>query len=340
YSLNSTDISLDIVKILPPPSIDPIEMRVDVHVDRVSLSSPSFLDLPLSIDISESTVTGTQVAQLRAISTNGEVLFSLEDDEERLEVNGESGMITLRETLDYETTTHFQILVAVSDSIDESKKTTEILRVNVKGSNEFAPSFACSSSSLHLSLSLSHSPLHPLTSLTATDGDRGMDGDVSYFLLDPPPSYSIHHRKGQIVIHQIPSEERIDVLRVSAVDGGGRGSERNQSLSIHWRRGEGGKLNEDEDFIQVQEKDIRVGETIKKYGKIDESWILSMEAPFLSLSPNGEISFSSLPPPSVLKLSYRILAKSNESMATICGTLKINRLPSPPSSDTQRGRLG
>lgn len=38
---------------------------------------------------------------------NGKVLFSLEDDEERLEVDEENGKITLKESIDYEITTSF-----------------------------------------------------------------------------------------------------------------------------------------------------------------------------------------------------------------------------------------
>ncbi|GMS89377.1 hypothetical protein PENTCL1PPCAC_11552 [Pristionchus entomophagus] len=183
---------------------------------------------------------------------------------------------------------------------------------------------------LHLSLSLSHSPLHPITLITANDADRGNRCDISYLLLDPLPFYSIHPQKGEVSIQQIPVEERTDLLRISAIDGGGRASERNLSLSIHWRKGKGLEFNEDDDSIEIEEKNMRVGEVIRKYQTNEEWSLLSMEAPFLSLSSKGEISLSSLPPPSVLRLSYRILAKSGDSMATMCGSIKINRLPSPP----------
>lgn len=32
-------------------------------------------------------------------------------------------------------------------------------------------------------------------------------------LLDPLPSYSIHPRKGEISIHEIPTEEKTDLVR-------------------------------------------------------------------------------------------------------------------------------
>ncbi|KAF8360102.1 cdh-3 [Pristionchus pacificus] len=328
YSINLTDISLEINKILPPPSIEPVQITLNIHIDRVSFTVPNFIDLPQSIEIDENTLTGTQIGQLHVNDQNGKVLFSLEDDEERLEVDEENGKITLKESIDYETRTSFMIVVSVCDSIDKSKKSSKMIRVIVKPSNEFAPSFGCSD--LHLSLSLSHSPLHSLTTITASDADHGIHGEISYMLLDPLPSYSIDPRKGEISIHEIPTEERTDLLRITAIDGGGRSSERNLSLSIHWRKGKGLEFNEDEDSIEIDEKIMRVGEIIRKYETNDELAILSMEAPFLSLSSKGEISLSSLPPPSVLRLSFRILAKSGESMATMCGTMKINRLPSPP----------
>ncbi|GMT19193.1 hypothetical protein PFISCL1PPCAC_10490, partial [Pristionchus fissidentatus] len=119
-------------------------------------------------------------------------------------------------------------------------------------------------------------------------------------------------------------------IRISAIDGGGRSSERNVSLSLHWTKGKGLAFNENEDSIEIDEKSIKVGQVITNYSTNDESSILSMDAPFLSLSSMGEICLSSLPPPSVLRLSYRIVAKSGDLMATMCGTMKINRLPPSP----------
>lgn len=54
-------------------------------------------------------------------------------------------------------------------------------------------------------------------------------------------------------------------MRITAIDGGGRSSERNLSLSIHWRKGKGLEFNEDEDSIEIDEKIMRVGEIIRKY---------------------------------------------------------------------------
>ncbi|GMT19194.1 hypothetical protein PFISCL1PPCAC_10491, partial [Pristionchus fissidentatus] len=111
YSLNSTEISLEFIKILPPPSIDPIKILLILHVRSVSLTAPSFVDLPESIDISEKTLPGTQLMQLKATNEIGRVHFSLEDEEERLEIDGENGRMTLKEAIDYETIRSFMSVV-------------------------------------------------------------------------------------------------------------------------------------------------------------------------------------------------------------------------------------
>lgn len=87
-------------------------------------SPPEFRDTPLLFTISEDLGVGHAIATIRASDpdTIGTLSYSLvSGDDKRFQLNADTGVLKLRDTLDRETKDEYSLVVRVSDSIQFSE---------------------------------------------------------------------------------------------------------------------------------------------------------------------------------------------------------------------------
>lgn len=107
--------------------------QVKVTVLDKNDSPPVFRDTPLLFTVSEDLGVGHAIATVRASDpdTIGTLAYSLvSGDDQRFQLNAESGVLKLRDTLDRETKDEYTLVVRVSDGIQFSE-TTVIVQVSL-----------------------------------------------------------------------------------------------------------------------------------------------------------------------------------------------------------------
>ena len=175
--------------------------RVELIVETENDHHPVFSPVRSSIFISELETVGTEVIQLREVVTdgdtgeNGMLSYQLVDDHLEFQIDGESGAISLRELLDYESTRAYNLTVMALDHRPGVRRTaTGVIEVTVEPKNEHAPVFV----GVPSQLTLSYLPEYGLELFTvgAMDGDEGDDGIVKYNLFDSTSYFTIERETG------------------------------------------------------------------------------------------------------------------------------------------------
>uniref|UniRef100_A0A3B4AC03 Cadherin domain-containing protein n=1 Tax=Periophthalmus magnuspinnatus TaxID=409849 RepID=A0A3B4AC03_9GOBI len=125
------------------------EATIEVEVEDVNDNAPIFSKLAYSTNIAEGLPIGTSVLQIFASDKdsgrNKELIFQLvrtEGNETNFfEIDKQSGLITTKEILDYEDTTHFDLKVQVSDNGTSPLTSERFVFVNVTDVNDNPPDF-------------------------------------------------------------------------------------------------------------------------------------------------------------------------------------------------------
>ncbi|XP_072296133.1 protocadherin Fat 2 [Eucyclogobius newberryi] len=128
------------------------EATIEVEVEDVNDNAPVFSKLSYSANIAEGLPIGTSVLHISATDKdsgrNKDLSFQLVKTEgnetDFFVIDKQSGLITTKEVLDYEDTTHFHLKVRVSDNGTSPQSRETLVLVNVTDVNDNPPDFVSS----------------------------------------------------------------------------------------------------------------------------------------------------------------------------------------------------
>ncbi|XP_071001260.1 protocadherin gamma-A11-like [Oncorhynchus clarkii lewisi] len=218
---------------------DPLELhRISLHVQDINDNSPQFKKDIFNMEISESAVKGVRFSLDEAhdadIGQNTVQSYTLQRNEHFiLNVKTKSGgrkysELVLDKELDREGHHEIKLLLTAMDGGSPQKSGTVVIHVNVLDANDNAPVF---SQAVYKASLPENSPLNTVVvTVSATDADEGLNGEVTYEFDDVSDEnsnvFSLDHETGKItVVGPIDYEKESSYeMQISAKDGLGLAS--------------------------------------------------------------------------------------------------------------------
>ncbi|XP_062282148.1 protocadherin beta-16-like [Scomber scombrus] len=213
---------------------NPLELHsFIIHVQDVNDNSPQFNEKAINLEIRESAVSGARFVIEEAhdadVGQNSVQQYSLKkNDNFLLVVDGNSIELVLDKELDREKQQEINLLLTALDGGSPQRSGTVVIHVTVLDANDNAPVF---SQAVYKASLPENSPLDTVVvTVSATDADEGVNGDVSYDFghvsEDVKKIFSIDRKIGEIrVIGTIDYEATTTFeIRVKAKDGLGLSS--------------------------------------------------------------------------------------------------------------------
>ena len=216
-----------------PPLFSQVD--VTVQLNDTNDNPPQFINPPANVCVSESEVSGFVVTTLSAddadIGQNAIISFSLTGSS-LFSINSTSGVVTLVGSLDYETTTEYTVEVTASNP--DGLSTQHTLTLHVLNENDNSPIFTMdpytASVAEHSNTSTS------VVTIEANDADSGVLGEVTYSITNGNTGdvFTIDSMTGLVSVNNDIDREATDsyTLVVSAIDGGGRSTDANVTVTI------------------------------------------------------------------------------------------------------------
>ncbi|XP_070693483.1 protocadherin gamma-A11-like [Pempheris klunzingeri] len=208
---------------------NPLELhRLSLHVQDVNDNSPKFRENLIEMEISESADKGNRFSMEEAhdadIGQNGVQRYNLQkNDNFILAVDSNKVELVLENTLDREKDKEMNLLLTALDGGSPQRSGTVVIHVTVLDANDNTPVF---SQAVYKASLPENSPLDTVVvTVSATDADEGVNGDVTYDFGhvsdDDVNIFSIDPKIGEIrVTGVIDFEERSSFeMRVKAKDG-------------------------------------------------------------------------------------------------------------------------
>ncbi|XP_065814769.1 protocadherin gamma-A11-like [Labrus bergylta] len=208
---------------------NPLELhRISLHVQDINDNSPQFNNELIQIDISESAVKGARFPIEEAhdadVGKYSVQTYSLQKNEHFiLGVGTHSVELVLNQELDREKLKEINVLLAALDGGSPQKSGTVVIHVTVLDANDNVPVF---SQTVYKASLPENSPLGTVVlTVSATDADEGLNGDVTYdfgHISDDMKSiFSIDHKTGELKLTATIDFETASSyeLRVTAKDG-------------------------------------------------------------------------------------------------------------------------
>ena len=230
-----TDTSLAVVISVADQGAPPRTTLVSltVTVTDVNENSPAFSGTPLTANVAESAAPGYAVITVAASDVDGSdvITYSLADTT-YLEVDANSGAVTLKAPFNFETTPTYTVNVCAEDSntVDAVKSTCETLTLTITDANDNDPVFSPSVYSANVDENAANGVT--VTTVTATDADTlAAGGTVSYSLVSGNTDnvFRVDATAGQVIVddNTFLDYERTTsfTLTVRAADGGGRSAD-------------------------------------------------------------------------------------------------------------------
>ncbi|NWU22004.1 PCDGA protein, partial [Dyaphorophyia castanea] len=207
---------------------------IEVEITDINDNAPSFREAEIELRMSETTALGARFALVRAhdpdMGQNSLQSYELSGDEHfSLAVQSDPGgdqrpELVLAKALDREEAAFHELVLRASDGGDPARTGTARIRVTVVDANDNAPVFSQAEYTVRVPEDV---PVgSTLVSLTATDADEGLNGQVkySYQMVSVKASKIFHldHEKGAITLmHNLDFEESNSYkLEVQVRDGG------------------------------------------------------------------------------------------------------------------------
>nr|XP_039265780.1 protein dachsous-like [Styela clava] len=169
----------------------------------------------------------TVLAEDDDLGPNSHVIYSIirqwdmnGKEDESFQINSKTGLITLVRRLNYEmSTTHYVNISATDSSAIDPLTSHQLLVVNVVDVNDESPKFSRDLYFAEIEENQITGSL--VTKVTATDGDSGENGKVTYELHDKSDSFKINQDTGVVVTTKQLDRENIESysLTVYAHDG-------------------------------------------------------------------------------------------------------------------------
>ncbi|XP_064829051.1 protocadherin gamma-A11-like [Oncorhynchus masou masou] len=218
---------------------DPLELhRISLHVQDINDNSPQFKKDIIKMEISESADKGVRFSLDEAhdadIGQNTVQSYTLQRNEHFiLNVKAKSGgrkysELVLDKELDREGHHEINILLTAMDGGSPQRSGTVVIHVTVLDANDNAPVF---SQAVYKASLPENSPLDTVVvTVSATDADEGLNGEVTYEFDDVSDEnsnvFSLDHETGKItVVGPIDYEKESSYeMQISAKDGLGLAS--------------------------------------------------------------------------------------------------------------------
>ncbi|XP_045061066.1 protocadherin gamma-A11-like isoform X18 [Coregonus clupeaformis] len=218
---------------------DPLELhRIILHVQDINDNSPQFRKDIIKMDISESAVKGVRFSLDEAhdadIGQNTVQSYTLQRNEHFiLNVKTKSGgrkysELVLDKELDREGQHEIKLLLTAMDGGTPQRSGTVVIHVTVLDANDNTPVF---SQAVYKASLPENSPLDTVVvTVSATDADEGVNGEVTYEFDDVSDEnsnvFSLDHKTGKItVVGPVDYEKESSYeIQISAKDGLGLAS--------------------------------------------------------------------------------------------------------------------
>ncbi|XP_033830449.1 protocadherin gamma-A11-like [Periophthalmus magnuspinnatus] len=220
----------------------PLELhRISVHVQDINDNAPKFNEEVISLEIRESAIRGARFlieeAQDADVGQNSVQQYSLNKNDNFISViTGNTIELVLDKELDREKQQEIDLILTAFDGGSPQRSGTVAIHVTVLDANDNAPVF---SQAVYKASLPENSPLDTVVlTVSATDADEGVNGDVSYDFVhvneDVRNTFSINPKTGEIrVIGNIDFEATTSFeIRVKAKDGLGLSSHGKVIISV------------------------------------------------------------------------------------------------------------
>ncbi|XP_037315887.2 protocadherin beta-16-like [Pungitius pungitius] len=213
---------------------NPLELHAfSLHIQDINDNSPLFNEESVNIEIRESAGRGARFVIEEAhdvdIGQNSVQHYNLKkNDNFILAVEGNTLELVLEKELDREKQQGIQLLLTAFDGGSPQRSGTVVIHVTVLDANDNAPVF--SQAVYKASLPENSPPDTVVVTVSASDADEGVNGDVTYdfgHVSDEVKRiFSIDRKKGNIIVnHAIDFETVTEYdLRIKAKDGLGLSS--------------------------------------------------------------------------------------------------------------------
>eukprot|EP00116_Pleurobrachia_bachei_P001052 sb/3461314/ len=199
-------------------------------------NAPVFSQDPYTVVVPENTAVGSPVVTVRASDKDGplnnQITFSFLKNQQVFQLNGQSGVITTRRALDFETQPRFNVSVVATDNGTPSLSGRAIVIVELSDVNDNAPVFV--SDMIEIGVVESTSPMTVILKVEATDADSGLNGKISYTLSSNPNGlFSVESATGNLVLLQkLSSSSTVYTVKVTASDHGTPSKSAEQTIKI------------------------------------------------------------------------------------------------------------
>ncbi|XP_023184226.1 protocadherin gamma-A10-like isoform X38 [Xiphophorus maculatus] len=221
---------------------NPLELhRISLNVQDVNDNSPQFNEKLISLEIRESAARGARFVIEEAhdadVGQNSVQQYSLEKNENFiLAANGNTVELVLDKELDREKQKEINLLLTALDGGSPQRSGTVVIHVTVLDANDNAPVF---SQAVYEASLPENSPIGTVViTVSATDADEGVNGDVTYDFghvsEDVRKKFAINRKVGEIrVIETVDYEVTASYeIRIKAKDGLGLSSYAKVIISI------------------------------------------------------------------------------------------------------------
>uniref|UniRef100_A0A3B5MAE2 Cadherin domain-containing protein n=1 Tax=Xiphophorus couchianus TaxID=32473 RepID=A0A3B5MAE2_9TELE len=221
---------------------NPLELhRISLHIQDINDNSPQFKDDLITSEIHESAVRGARFVIEEAhdadVGQNSVQQYSLEKNENFiLAANGNTVELVLDKELDREKQKEINLLLTALDGGSPQRSGTVVIHVTVLDANDNAPVF---SQAVYKASLPENSPIGTVViTVSATDADEGVNGDVTYdfghVTNEVMKIFNIDSKKGEICLgaaidHEVSTSYE---MRIKAKDGFGLSSYAKVIISI------------------------------------------------------------------------------------------------------------
>ncbi|KAJ4434750.1 hypothetical protein ANN_23319, partial [Periplaneta americana] len=189
------------------------------------------------LDIPEEQPVGSIVDTFSATDVDSNIAaYTIEPESPYFEINNATGVVRTKKRIDYESVKRINFTVIAYDSGVPQKSATADVSVNVLNINDMDPVF---SMPMYEATVMENSPekTHVIT-VTATDGDEGVIGAVTYSLVGEHSSdFSVNYNTGEVTVANpalLDREVTPDItIQVMASDGAPPETRRTVAVPIH-----------------------------------------------------------------------------------------------------------
>ncbi|XP_038157810.1 LOW QUALITY PROTEIN: protocadherin beta-15-like [Cyprinodon tularosa] len=221
---------------------NPLELhRISLHVQDINDNSPEFNEELINLEIRESADRGARFVIEEAhdadVGQNSVQQYSLEKNENFiLAAKGNTVELVLDKELDREKQKEINLLLTALDGGSPQRSGTVVIHVTVLDANDNAPVF---SQAVYKASLPENSPLDTVVvTVSATDADDGVNGDVTYdfghVTEDVKKKFTIDRKIGEIRVTDSVDYEATATyeIRIKAKDGLGLSSYAKVIISI------------------------------------------------------------------------------------------------------------